>query len=295
MSPIIDSHIHMYPPEVFTDPAGWGTAHREPWWTYCVAPPGRRTLQGWADVPRLLADMDRAGIEKCVMLGWYWEHQETCDLQNGWFIEWVRQHPDRLLGFATVQLGAGPKTLDQLQRALDAGLCGIGELFPQVQRFTFEDDVWSQLVGIAVERDVPINLHVSDPLAAAPSMPHPAPLKDFVNLAQRFPDAKFVLAHWGGGIPFYELNPKVRALLKNIYYDTAATPLLYDKRVFRSTVDLIGADRILFGTDYPLLCYPADSRETDFERQRAEAEETLTLEERELVMGGNLRRLLHLP
>lgn len=238
--------------------------------------------------------MDRAGIEKCVMLGWYWEHQETCDLQNGWFIDWIRQHPDRLLGFASVQPAQGPKALDQLQRALDSGLCGIGELFPQAQRFTFEDEVWGRLVEIAVERDVPINLHVSDPLTETPSMPHLAPLKDYVKIAQVFPSAKFILAHWGGGIPFYELNPKVRALLKNVYYDTAATPLLYDKRVFRSIVDLIGPERILFGTDYPLLCYPADSREPDFWRQRVEAEETLTPKERELVMGGNLRRLLHL-
>ena len=294
MGRIIDSHIHMYPPEVFADPAAWGTVHREPWWTYCVAPPGRRSLQGWADISRLLADMDRGGIEKCVMLGWYWEHQENCDLQNGWCIDWIRQYPDRLLGFATVQPTAGSKSLSQLQRALDAGLCGIGELFPQVQRFTFEDDAWDRVVEIAIERDVPINLHVSDPLAGTSSMPHPAPLKDYVKLAKTFPDAKFILAHWGGGIPFYELNPKVRALMKNIYYDTAATPLLYDKRIFRSIVDLIGAERILFGTDYPLLSYPEDTRETDFERQRAEAEETLTPEERALVMGGNLRRLLHL-
>lgn len=295
MGRIIDSHIHMYPSEVFADPTGWGTAHREPWWMYCVAPPGRTTLQGWADIPRLFADMDRAGIEKCVMLGWYWEHQENCDLQNSWFVDWIRQHPDRLLGFATVQPAAGAEALDRLQRALDAGLCGIGELFPQVQRFTFEDDTWARLVEIALERDVPINLHVSDPLVPMTSMTQPTPLENYVKLAQTFPDAKFILAHWGGGIPFYELNPKVRALLKNFYYDTAATPLIYEKRVFRHVVDLIGADRILFGTDYPLFCYPGDLRETDFKRQRADAEETLTPEERGRIMGGNLRKLLHLP
>ncbi|MBL9207075.1 MAG: hypothetical protein JNN01_18435, partial [Opitutaceae bacterium] len=69
---VIDSHIHMYPASVFADPTAWGTAHREPWWTYCVAPPHQPTLQGWATVDDLVRDMDAAGVDRAVMLGWYW-------------------------------------------------------------------------------------------------------------------------------------------------------------------------------------------------------------------------------
>ena len=136
MAPIIDCHIHMYPPEVFANPIAWGVARGEPWWTESVAPAKRATIQGWADIPRLIADMDRAGIERSVMLGWYWEQQSTCNEQNGWFIEWVRERRDRLSAFAAVQPAAGQEALDALQRALDVGLCGIGEILPQAQGST---------------------------------------------------------------------------------------------------------------------------------------------------------------
>jgi predicted TIM-barrel fold metal-dependent hydrolase len=47
--------------------------------------------------------------------------------------------------------------------------------------------------------------------------------------------------------------PEVRVALANTYYDSAATPFLYDFEIFRAAADLVGANRILFATDYPLL------------------------------------------
>ena len=111
----IDAHVHIYPPEVAENPAAWGAARGEPAWTECVAPRVRRSIQGWADPETAIADMDEAGVAACVMLGWYWERQETCDLQNGWHAHWIRRHPGRLLGFATVQPSAGQRAIDALE------------------------------------------------------------------------------------------------------------------------------------------------------------------------------------
>ena len=88
-------------------------------------------------------------------------------------------------------------------------------------------------------------------------------------------------------------NRPLREWFKNVYFDTAASSLIFEKNVFRRVVDLIGADRVLFGTDYPLLCYPRESRTPDFSRALADAA-TAGLTEAELnqVLGGNLRRLL---
>ena len=290
---IADCHIHLYPPEVAADPRAWGTAHGETWWTACVDPPGRRTLQGWADVNRLLRDMDRAGIEKAVLLGWYWEHQETCELQNRWFRAWTRTHPDRLLAFAAVQPNSGDRALDDVRRALDDGFRGVGELLPQAQGFSFEDENWARLVALATGRGVPINLHVTSAVATGGTS-QPTPLADFVRLARRFPGATFILAHWGGGLPlFFEVQPVLREWFRNVYFDTAASSLSFQKNVFRRVVDLVGADRVLFGTDYPLLCYPRESREPDFTRALVDATTAgLTEDELAQVLGGNLRRLL---
>lgn len=293
---IVDSHIHLYPSEVSADPRIWGEARREPWWTRCVDPPHQRTLQGWATVDRLLQDMDDAGVERSVMLGWYWENQETCELQNAWYAAWVQAHPDRLSGFATVQPNAGARALENLERSIDAGLCGIGEIKPQAQHFRFEDETWAAIVGFAQERDLPINLHVTDPLMVTPdSLALETPLLDFLNLVKAFPEVSFILAHWGGGLPFYELNQRVKKRFRNVYYDTAASPLLYDPAVYRRVLDLVGPDRILFGTDYPLLCYPKRSREPEFRRHITDVvKQDLPADTYRKIMGQNTLRLLNL-
>src|SRR5579863_4456960 len=138
-SRVIDAHVHLYPAEVAAEPAAWARAQGEPGWAACVAPAGRRSIQGWADPEAALADMDEAGIDACLMLGWYWERQETCELQNGWHAAWIRRHPGRLAAFAAVQPAAGQRAVEALERALDDGLCGVGELLPQAQGFGLED------------------------------------------------------------------------------------------------------------------------------------------------------------
>jgi uncharacterized protein len=290
---IVDSHVHFYPEEVSADPVKWGTEHRESWWTSCVAPAGRRSIQGWATSAVLLRDMDRAGIEKCVLLGWYWENQETCDLQNGWFNDLIKVHPDRVLAFAAVQPRAKRAALDSLQRALDAGFCGIGELFPQAQEFAYDDPYFARVLQIAAERDLPVNLHVTDPLILTTAASRPTPLENFVRLAKDFSSVKLILAHWGGGLPFYELNPHLREILRNVSYDCAASSLLYDKRVFRQVVDLVGIDRVLYGSDYPLLLYPREQRVPEFKRFLNDLVTAgLTIEEQEKVLGKNFLRLV---
>jgi len=289
MSGTIDAHIHMYPPEAAADAAGWGRRMGEPGWTACVAPSGKPSIQGWADVPRLLADMDRAGIEKCVMLGWYWERQETCDLQNTAYAGWIRDHPDRLLAFAAVQPADGQLALDGLKRALDAGLCGVGELLPQAQGFGYDDPWWRRAVEIATERGLPITLHVTDPEAPAAAGPR-TPFENYLRLAREYPRTPFILAHWGGGLAF---RPSPHPIPPNLFFDTAASPLLYDPTVFRRAVDHVGVDRLLYGSDYPLRLYPRTAREPDFRRFLGEISNSgLTPAEQEKILGGNIKKLL---
>ena len=71
--------------------------------------------------------------------------------------------------------------------------------------------------------------------------------------AAAFPHTRLVCAHWGGGLPFYALMPEVGATLANVCYDTAATQYLYRPDVFEVVARIVGADHILFGSDFPLL------------------------------------------
>src|SRR5439155_122389 len=51
------------------------------------------------------------------------------------------------------------------------------------------------------------------------------------------PDLKIVAAHWGGGLPFYYLMPEMGPSLPNLYFDSAATELLYDGHVYTAALD----------------------------------------------------------
>ncbi|MBW2168847.1 MAG: amidohydrolase family protein, partial [Deltaproteobacteria bacterium] len=62
------------------------------------------------------------------------------------------------------------------------------------------------------------------------------------------------LAHWGGGIFLYALMKKeVKEVLQNVWLDTAASPFLYTPEIYRIAGDIIGFEKIIFGTDYPLI------------------------------------------
>ena len=73
------------------------------------------------------------------------------------------------------------------------------------------------------------------------------------TLITTFPELKLICAHWGGGLPFYALMPEVKAALKNVYFDTAISPFLYSPQVYGHVVQLVGAEKILFGSDYPVI------------------------------------------
>ena len=104
--------------------------------------------------------------------------------------------------------------------------------------------------------------------------------------AKNFPGAPIVMAHWGGGLPFYALMPEVREALADVYFDTAATPFLYDARVFETVAGLVGAERILFGSDFPLL--PQERVLNQLEGA------ALSAEEKAAIGGGNAARLFGL-
>ena len=102
---VIDSHVHLYPAELNRDPAGWAMAHHEDKWaSLCLR---RRQngadVQGFPSLENLLLEMDRSGVERAVLLGWYWANPATCELHNRFYAECVRRYPDRLSAFATVQ------------------------------------------------------------------------------------------------------------------------------------------------------------------------------------------------
>ncbi|MBN1289990.1 MAG: amidohydrolase family protein, partial [Actinobacteria bacterium] len=109
----------------------------------------------------------------------------------------------------------------------------------------------------------------------------PAPVYRYLK---KFPDTTTILAHWGGGLIFYELMPEVAKLTSSVYYDTAASPYLFRKDIYSIAVEIAGAGRILFGSDFPLI---------KINRHLSEIEEAgLSGNVKESILGKNAQALL---
>jgi predicted TIM-barrel fold metal-dependent hydrolase len=291
---IIDSHVHLYPPETGADPAGWAAVQREPHWALLCTRRRRdgRPVQGFPTVAELLRDMDAAGIGRAVLLGWYWERPETCAGQNRFYARCVRDHGDRLSAFATLHPAAGAEGIrNEIRRARDEGLIGLGELSPHSQGVAVDDPVFGEALALAGEAGLPVNLHVTDPAGRSHPGRVATPLADFVRLARRHPGTTFVLAHWGGLLSLAEGGPE-GGLPPNVCFDTAASPLLYDAGVWARALPACGAGRVIFGSDYPLRLYPNLEDGPGWGRFVAEARAGGA---DGAVLGDNARRWLRLP
>ena len=245
---LVDHHVHLYPPELNADPAGWAEARGEAHWARLCT---RRRASGEAvqefpSVGELLRAMDGAGIARAVLLGWYWERAETCAWHNDAMAGWVRSHPDRLSAYATVQPGGDAEVVErELRRAREAGVfCGIGELSPHSVGAGVDAPGLRVALECAEQWGWPVNLHVTAPGGRAYPGRVETPLGDFEKLAREWPGVRFVLAHWAGGMDVREL--------RNVFVDTAAAPLSHGAAAWAMTGRTVRAEQVLFGSDYPL-------------------------------------------
>ncbi len=290
---IIDAHIHLYPPAVAADPQSWAIARREPYWLSCVLPENGPLLQGWSSADQLLRDMDAVGIDKSIIQGWYWEHHDTCAENADWQLKWIAAHPDRLAAFVPFNPNGGYKSIDLLKRSFDAGCIGIGELNPPAQGYRYDEPLFDSALELAASADALVSVHVTEPASQNYPGKVNTPFDELISMAGRHPSTRFIFAHLGGLLPFHELNRHARKSLANVWYDTAAVPLLYDVSVYRKVCDAIGHSRVLFGTDYPLRTFPRQQPQPSFQHHLNDLRAAqLSASERDAILGANLARLL---
>jgi hypothetical protein len=181
-----------------------------------------------------------------------------------------------------------------VRRAAGEGLIGLGELSPHSQKFALNDPTWLKILALAGEMKLPVNLHVSDPSGSRFPGYVDTPLEHFKQMAQDIPQTTFVLAHLGGGLVFEETRAKTRRLLANVYYDTAAAPLIYPNTShWRAMLDMVPAQKVLFGTDYPLNLFPGEQSEPGMRKMVQQvADFGLKPDDQAAIFGGNAERVL---
>jgi predicted TIM-barrel fold metal-dependent hydrolase len=253
-----------------------------------------RPVQSFPTLDELLQEMDAGGIERVVLQGWYWQRPGNCPAQNRFFAACRKAHPDRISVFAPVHPGAGSHAVrEELRRAAGEGFSGLGELSPHSQGFAADDGVWGEVMSMAGELSLPVNLHVTDPAGKNYPGRIETPVADFVRWAREYPATRFILAHWGGRLPLDPVFGPEAIACRNLFFDTAASPLLYDLAVYREMVAAVGADRLVYGSDHPLDLYPQRSPRAALAAMVADVRAAgLTAAEQAALLGGNTSALL---
>jgi len=278
---IIDCHCHIFPPQVKKNRRKY--IESDP----CFALLYSDSKAKLATAEELIKSMDRAEIETSIIVNIGWTTHDLCVETNDYILESINRYPERLIGFCSVQPLACDAAFYEIERCAEAGIKGVGELRPDIQMFDLmNEQVTRPMVGMMVKHKLVFLSHASEPVG------HEYPGKGRMTpdilypFIKSYPELNIICAHWGGGLPFYSLMPEVKKSLANVFFDSAASTLLYKPEIYNHLARIAGADKILFGSDYPLI-----------EQQKA-LKEVISLElpeeNKKLIFSGNAVKLFGL-
>ena len=276
---IIDSHTHLFFQAVADDRTPFFDS--EPEFKLLYDSPKSKI----ATVSQLIDTMDRHNVDISILSGFPWRNPEYTKRNNDALLEAVTLHPKRLRGLACFDLSWNGAA-KEAERCIDAGLSGVGELAFYLSGI---DDRAIRLLAPVMDvlkrkGNLPCMIHTNEPLGHSYPGKTPITLEQIDNLARAFSDNKIILAHWGGGIFFYHIMKKqMKERLKNIWYDTAASVFLYGPEIYDMALKAGVLEKVLFGTDYPLLT--PDRYYNDIDQSG------LTLEQKRMVLGENAQAL----
>jgi predicted TIM-barrel fold metal-dependent hydrolase len=278
---IIDTHTHLFPEKIrknretyFPDEPAFQKLYQSP----------KSKLIGARE---MLASMDANQVDKSVIFGFPWKDEGLFKRHNDYISEVVGRYPDRFIGLGCFD-PFSDRSAEEAQRCIqEGGLSGIGELaFYQSGIEKASLAKLKPVMELCRDRNLPVLIHTNEPVGHQYPGKTPNTLAQIYQLVDTFPQNNIVLAHWGGGLFFFSLLKKeVKHRLNRVYFDTAASPYLYDPSVYRLAIELVGAEKILFGSDFPLLP-PA----TYFEEMKAAG---LSDEELGQICGLNAAKLFN--
>jgi predicted TIM-barrel fold metal-dependent hydrolase len=190
-------------------------------------------------VRTLLKNGRTGGIDRFVVFSPAAVPEQVQNINN--FIAAVcREHPE-LIGFGTLHQDM-QNPVDEIRRIAELGLKGI-KLHPDIQRFNIDDDCMMEMYA-ALEGRLPVIFHTGD---YRYSFSHPSRL---ARVLDNFPKLTTVAAHFGGWSLFDIAMDYLHD--RFCYFDVSSSLPFLGKRRARELIRVYGAERFLFGSDYPM-------------------------------------------
>ena len=234
---------------------------------------------------RWLHELDRAGITRGCFMAPTAENPE---------LRAFLATNDRFIGLSWIN-ATEPDAAATLERERDAGLVGV-KLYPVSAGYRINDRRCYPLYEAAARTGMFVLIHLGVTVGYHADLAYANPL-DLHPVARDFPDVNFVVAHFGAG--FMRESLMLAYQQENVYFDTSGSnnwrrTQVEDvslKQVFERFLHGAGAERILYGSDSTN--FPRGYRVNVLEEQLDVLEELdITDEDRALILGGNLKRLM---
>jgi len=271
---IIDCHTHIFPEEVRKDREDF--CKKDEAFSF-IYKSSKAKMVGAED---LIASMDESRINRSVICGFPWNQPDLCSFHNHYLMESASRYPDRLIVFISLLFSNPDWSGKELDRAVKGGARGVGEIAFYRDEMTSQDIHSMRPILIQMEKQgIPLLLHTNETIGHSYPGKGKTPLERFYELILSFPNLSIILGHWGGGLPFYELMPEVAKSMVNVCYDTAASPFIYSKKIYAIASQILGAEKIMFGTDFPLISPRRYFKELE--------ESGLPKQDREKILGLN--------
>jgi uncharacterized protein len=202
---------------------------------------GRWDRYGMDDNPaRILHALDKAGIDRACLFHIFHPDGST---SNDLTARFVAQHPDRFIGFAYVSPLLPDRMIPELSRAIDELHFAAIKLYPPYTPWPLNETPWDPIYRFANDRGLAIIFHTG---------PEPQSLPKFVGeIASNYPHANFVIGHAGNTPQERDQAIAAAQAHSNVYLETSST--FRTPGVIEQLVNEAGADRVLFGSDLPLM------------------------------------------
>ncbi|MBM3343083.1 MAG: amidohydrolase [Betaproteobacteria bacterium] len=247
---------------------------------------GQPVFDEFYDAAAKVKGMDRKGLDVSMISAapivfFYWLDAdaglEAARLVNDGIANMVRAFPERLMGMGTLPMQHPDAAVAELERIVEQHGFRAVELGTSVGEEQVADKRFRAVLKRAQELDVFIFAHpysgsevcnlddyylsnlIGNPLQSTIMVSHLM----FSGVLDELKKLRICLAHGGGYVPYqigrFNHGHKVRketrantkttpnALLRRFYYDA----LTHDARALRYLIDLVGADRVVIGTDAP--------------------------------------------
>lgn len=225
---------------------------------------------------RLLEIYDKLGVDKACLNAW----QIPYDIEGGnkEVYDIARKYPERIIGFGIVCPRDRQRALDEVKRCVnDYGFKGL-KLHPSINSYMVDSSLVDPVMDLAETYGLPVLIHSENDGFSHPRM--------IGALAERHKGVTIIIGHMGGHAWLEAIEMAKRH--SNIYLDTTDVP--NEVYIIPTAVQEVGSDRIVWGSDAPVLNIAVElARITS-----ADLYGTVTQDDKEKILGGNMARLLGL-